>query len=92
MSSLCVTIKCDTALCGDNLRMIISCTNPDLELKSKYMSISCHKLQDCVEARVVNSIKVCTTVIQVNILTKRASLGTMDSLSDASYGMDKGNR
>ena len=34
MRSLGVPVKVATALCGDNIGMIIYCTNPELELKS----------------------------------------------------------
>ena len=79
-----------TALCSDNLGMIISSTNPDSELKKKHVAISYHKLRESAAAGIVNSIKVCTTVNRANIFTKGASAGTLGSLSDASYGEDWG--
>ena len=75
-----------TALCGDNLGMIMSSTNPDSELKKKHVAISFHKLRECATAGIVNLIKVCTTVNRSDILTKGTSAGTLGSLSDASYG------
>ena len=46
------------ALCGENLGMIISSTNPDSEYKKKHVAISYHKLRESVAARIVNPIKV----------------------------------
>ena len=88
--SLCVLIKCVTEIYGDNLGMIISCTNPESELKKKHVEISYHKLWECVAARIVNPIKVCTAVNRSNIFTKGVLVGTLGSFSDASYGVDWG--
>ena len=90
LSSLGVPDKVATAICGDNLGMIICCTNPDSELKKKHVHISYYKLQECAAAGIVNPIKVCTTVNRVNIFTKGVSVGNMGSLSDASYVVDWG--
>ena len=68
LRSLCVPVKVPTALCGDNLRMIISSTNLDANVKNKHMAISYHKLWDSVESGIVNPIKVCKTVIRSDIL------------------------
>ena len=54
--SFSVTIKGATALYGDNLGMIISCTNPDPELKKKHVDISYHKLRECATYMIVNPI------------------------------------
>ena len=88
--SLCVLIKRVTEIYGDNLGMIISCTNPDSELKKKHVEISYHKFWECVAAGIVNPIKVCTAVNRSNIFTKGVLVGTLGSLSDASYGVDWG--
>ena len=58
LRSLGVPIKGDTALCGDNLGMIIYCTNLDLELKKKHVAISYHKLRECAAAGIVNPTRV----------------------------------
>ena len=76
-----------TAICSDNLGMIIYSTNPYLELKKKHVAISYHKLRDCAVAEIFNPIKVCTTVNPANIFTKGVPLGTLGSLSDTSYGV-----
>ena len=70
--------------------MIISITNPDSELKKKHVAISYHKLRECAAAKIVNPIKVCTTVNRANIFTKGVSVGTLGGLSDALYGVDWG--
>ena len=44
LRSLGVPVRGATAICGDNLGMIISSTNPDSELKKKHVAISFHKL------------------------------------------------
>ena len=62
LSSLGVPIKGATAICGDKLGMIISFTNPESELKKKHVVISYHKLRESAAARIVNPLKVCTTV------------------------------
>ena len=86
LRSLGVPVRGATALCGDNLVMIMSSTNPDSELKKKHVAISFHKLRYCAAAVIVNLIKVCTTVNRADILTKGTTAGTLGSLSDASYG------
>ena len=43
--SLVVPMKVPTALCGDNLGMIIYFSNPDSELKKKNVVISYHRLR-----------------------------------------------
>ena len=63
-------------LCGENLGMIISSTNPDLELKKKHVEISYHKLQDSSGVGIINPIKVCTTVNPSNILINIMLVGT----------------
>ena len=45
LRSLGFPVKGPTTLCGDNLGMIISSTNPELELKKKHVAISYFKLQ-----------------------------------------------
>ena len=90
LRSLGVTVRGATALCGDNLGMIMSSTNPDSELKKKHVAISFHKLRECAAAGIVNLIKVCTTVNRSDILTKRSPAGTLGILSDESYGGDWG--
>ena len=72
-------------LCGDNLGMIISSTDPDSELKKKHVAISYHKLWECAAAGIVNLIKVCTEVNQSDIFNNGVSVGTLSSLSNASY-------
>ena len=52
LRSLGVPVTGATALCGDNLGMIISSTNPDSELKKKHVAISFHKLRECAAAGV----------------------------------------
>ena len=90
LRSFGVTVRGATALCGDNLGMIMSSTNKDSELKKKHVAISFHKLLECAAAVIVNLIKVCTTVNRADILTKGTSAGTLVSLSDASYRGDWG--
>ena len=86
LKSLGVPVIGATALCGDNLGIIISSTNADSELKKKHVAISYHKLQESAAAGIVNPIKVCTTVNRASIFTKGTSEGTLGSLSDASFG------
>ena len=62
LSSFGVPIKGPTALCGDNLGMIIYFTNPNSELKKKHVAISCHKLWESAATGVVDPMKFCTTV------------------------------
>ena len=81
LRSLGVPMLGATALCGDNLGMIMSSTNPDLELKKKHVAISFHKLRECAAAGIINLIKVCTMVNRADILTKGTSAGTLGSLS-----------
>ena len=88
--SLCVPDKATTALCGDNLGMIICYTNPDSELKNEHVAISYYKLRECAAAGIVNTIKVCTTVNRADIFTEGVSVVTLGSLSDASYVVDWG--
>ena len=83
--SLGVPIIGATVLCGDNLGMIISSTDPDSELKKKHVAISYHKLWECAAAGIVNLIKVCTEVNQSDIFNNGVSVGTLSSLSNASY-------
>ena len=90
LRSLGVLIKGSMALCGDNLGMIISCTNPYSELKNKHVSISYHKLLGCAAASMVDPIKVCMTVNRADIFTKGVSMGTLGSLYGASYGVHWG--
>ena len=61
LRSLGVTVPGPTRLCGDNLGMIMSSTNPDSEIKKNHVAISFHKLRESAAARIVNLIKVCTT-------------------------------
>ena len=70
LSYLGVPVKVPTALCGDNLGIIISSTNPYSKLKNKHVAISYHKLWDRAAARAFNPIKVCKTVNRSDILTK----------------------
>ena len=86
LRSLGVPVLGATALCGDNLDMIMSSTNPESELKKNHVAIPFHKLWECATTGIVNLIKVCTTVNRADILTKGTSAGTLGSLSDASYG------
>ena len=88
LRSLGVPVLGATALCGDNLGMIMPSTNPDSELKKKHVAISFHKLRECASAGIVNLIKMCTTVNISDILTKGTPAGTLGSLSDASYGVN----
>ena len=90
LPSLGVPVIVSTALCGDNLGMIISSTNPDLELNKKHVAVSYYKLRESAAAGIVNPIKVCTTVNRADIFTKGVSVGTLGSLSDASYGVNLG--
>ena len=90
LHSLGVLVIGATELCGDNLGMIISSTNPDSELKKKHVSISYHKLREIAAAGIVNPIKVCTTVNRADIFTKGTLVGTLSSFSDASYGVNWG--
>ena len=83
LCSLGVPVTGDTALCGDNLGMIMSSTNPDSELKKNHVAISFHKLRECAAVLIVNPIKVCTTVNRADIFTKGTSSGTLGSFSDA---------
>ena len=72
--------------------MIISCTNPDSGLKNNHVAISYHKLRECAAAGIVNPIKVYPAVNRADIFTKGVSVDTLDSLSDASYLVDWGER
>ena len=83
LRSLGVPVLGPTKLCGDNLVMIMSSTNPDSELNKKHVAILFHKLHECAAAGIVNLIKVCTTVNISDILTKGTPAGTLGSLSDA---------
>ena len=62
LRSLGVPVKGPTSLCGDNLGMIIYCTNQVLELKNEHVAIQYHKLRESAAERIVNPIKVWTTV------------------------------
>ena len=62
LRSFGVPVKGATALCGYNLGMIISCTNPDSELKKKHVAISYHKLEEIAAAMIVNPLMVCRMV------------------------------
>ena len=84
--SLGVPVKGLTTLCWDSFGIIIFCTNPDSELKNKHMEITYHKLRESAATGYVNPIKFCTMANQSDILTKSTSVGTLCSLSDASYG------
>ena len=88
LRSLGVPVKGAMELYGKNLGMIIYCTNPDSELKQKHVAISYHKLRNSAAARILNPLKVCTTVNRDDILTRGVSAGTLDIFSDASYGFD----
>ena len=92
LRSLGVPIKGATELCGDNLGTIISCTNPDPELKNKHMDISYHKLRECATDRIVKIIRFCTAVNRADIFTKGVSVGTLVIFFEASYGVDWGER
>ena len=70
LRSLGVPVRGATAICGDNLGMIISSTNPDSELKKKHVAISYRKLWESAEAGIFNPIKFCTTVNRADIFTK----------------------
>ena len=70
LRSLGIPVKGGRALCGNNQGMIISCTNPDSELKKKHVAISYHKLRESAAARIVNPLKVCTTVNDLTSLLK----------------------
>ena len=72
--------------------MIITCTNPESELKKKHVAISYHKLWESAAAGIFIPIKVCMTFNRSDILTKGASFGTLGSFSDASYGVDWGDK
>ena len=87
-----ILVKGATALCGDNLGIIISCINLESNLKKKHVAISYHKLVESPAAGIVNPLKVCTTVNRAEILTKGVSVGMLGSLSDASYGVDWGDK
>ena len=91
LRSLGVPMKGSTKLCRDNLGMIISRTNPDLELKKKHVAISYHKKRDSAAVRIVIPIKICTMVNQSNIPTKSISVGMLGSLSYSSYGVNLGD-
>ena len=88
LKSLCVPVKVASELCGKKLGMIISCTNPDSDLKNKHVDISYHKLRVCTADGIFNPIKVCTMVTQSDIFTKCVLVVTLGSLYDASYGVD----
>ena len=90
LPSLGVPVIVSTALCGDNLVMIISSTNPDSELKKNHVTFSYHKLRDSAAAGIVNLVKVFTTVNRADIFTKGVRVGTLGSLSDASYIVNLG--
>ena len=90
--SLGVPVKGATALCGDKLVMITYFTNLDLDIKSKHVAISYHKLREITEAGVFNPLKVCTAVNRSGILTKGVSASTLGSFSDALYGDDWGEK
>ena len=92
LRSLGVPVKGATEICGYNLVIIISCTNPDLELKKKHVAISYHKLRESAAAEIVNPLNVCATVKQSDILTKGVSAGKLCSLSHASYEVDWGEK
>ena len=92
LRSLGVTVKGATAICGNNLGIIKSCTNLNSDLKKKHVAISYHKLQESAAAKIVNPLKVCTTVNRADILTKGVSAGTLGSFSDASYGVYWGDK
>ena len=81
-----VPFKVTIALCGDNLVMIIYCTNPDSDLKKKHVTILYHKLQESAAAGIANPIKVFTTVNRSDILTRGTFVGALGSFSDASCG------
>ena len=76
LRSLGVPVKYSTALCGDNLGMIISCTNPDLELKKKHVDISYYKLQEIAAAGIFNPLKVFTIVNRACMRVRRTGLST----------------
>ena len=90
LRSIGVPVIGATALYGDNLGMIIYSTSPDSELKKNHMAISYHKLQEYKASGIVNPIKFCTKVNIDDIFTKVVSVGTLSSLSDASYGVHSG--
>ena len=92
LRSLGVLVMGTTALCGDNLGMIISSTNPDWELKKKNVAISYHKLRESEAVGIFNPIKVCKTVNRDDIFTKGVSVGTLCSFYDASYGINGGEK
>ena len=90
LRSLCVPGKGPTGICRDNLGMIISCTNPDLELNKKRVTILYQKLRESAAARAVNPDKLCTLANQSNILNKSTPVRTLISSYDTSYGFDWG--
>ena len=60
-----------TDLCGDNLGMIISRTNPDFNLRKKHVAVSYYKLQESAATGIVKPIKVYTAFRRYNILKKK---------------------
>ena len=72
--------------------MIISCTNPDLELKNKHVEISYHKLRESAAAGIVNPIGVCTMVNRSDMLTKGKLVGTLGIFYNASHGVEWGDK
>ena len=92
LRSLGVPVKGAMELCGDNLGMIISCTNPESDLKNKHVAISYHKWWESATAGIVTPLKVCTTVNRSDILTKVVLAGMLGSFYDASYGVDWGEK
>ena len=83
--SLGFPVKGPTDMCGDNLGMIISRTNPYSELKNKHVAISYHKLRNSPVVGIVKPIKVCTTVNQSEIITKSMSVGNLGIFTNESY-------
>ena len=53
LRSLGVPVNGPTNICGDNLGMIISSTNPDFKLKKKHVAVSYYKLQDSAATGIV---------------------------------------
>ena len=70
-------------LCGENLEIIITSTNPDSEMKNNHVAISYQELRESAAAGIVNPIKVCTTVNRYEILMKSTLVGTLGSLYNA---------
>ena len=83
LRSLGVPVNGPMDICGENLEMIISSTNLELEMKNNHMEISYQELRESAADRIVNPIKVCTTVNRSEIMMKITLVGTLGSLYNA---------